>query len=148
MAKLPPPPPAAEASAPTRGRLHDLREEFPGWTIETGQPSYSASRNSSAVPMTLAAGSFGEMRELLDEADAVDCGRAIEELAEALRVRGAAAKVHGLSLSTRTRAGILRVVAARRGRFTWSPGEDLGSITDVAAVADRMMFTLGFGARR
>ncbi|NEA22610.1 hypothetical protein [Actinomadura bangladeshensis] len=148
MAKLPSPAAATEATASPGHLADDLQDEFPDWVIETpGTPPYLASRNSPA-PLALGADSYGAMRALLDEADAIDCNRAITELGDALRTRGAEVEVHGLSLSTRTRTEILRVVTARRGMFTWTSGISLGPIGDVEATADRMMPALGFGPRR
>lgn len=148
MRNIPAPPPPAETSAPPGHLADDLQDEFPGWVIETpGTPPYLASRTSPA-PLALGADTYGSMRALLDEVDAVDCSRAVTALGDALRARGAEVEVHGLSLSTKTRAGILRVVVARHGRFSWPSGEDLGPITDAESAADRMMPVLGLGGRR
>lgn len=149
MGNIPAPAAGAEASAST-GRTPAeqrtrLREEFPGWLIE---PPFAASRDARGGPLALSAGSYGELRALLDEADAIDCADAAAQLADALRARGAEAEVQGLSVSTKTRAGILRFVAARRGVFAWTSGIVLGPIGDVEAVADRMVRGLGLGARR
>lgn len=133
------------------GALEDLRAEFPGWRIEAGQdddrpncPLWRASRdNGRGGPLGLGADSYGRLRELLDEMDAVDCRHAIYALRDALRARGLSAEALGLTVSVRTRAGILRVVAARRGVFAWSSGVELGPIDDPDGAADRMMPGLG-----
>lgn len=131
-------------------KLAELRAEFPGWMIEApaeGRPPLLATRTGRGGPLALGASSYGEMRGLLDEADAIDCRHAASELGEALRARGAEAIVRGVSLSTLTRAGILRIVNARHGMFRWSSGMALGPITDVEGSADRMMPVLGMGRR-
>lgn len=46
-------------------------------------------------------------------------------------------------LGTQTRTGVQRAVAARRGRYTWTSGVELGPIGDPGAIADRMMPGLG-----
>ncbi len=132
-------------------RLADLRAEFPGWVIEGGDmpfASFRAVREGALGSMVLGAGSCGGLRMLLDEVDAVDCGRAVLALRDALHVRGVTAKAQGLTLAAKTRAGILRTVHARRGVFSWASGTELGPIGDITGAADRMMPVLGLGAGR
>lgn len=126
--------------------LTDLREEFPGWTIDAGtvEPPWRAVRaTGTSVPLEIGAQSYAQLRALLDEIDAVDCRHAIVALRDALRGRGLRAEVYGLTIHTQTRTGVQRAVAARRGRYTWTSGVELGPIGDPGAIADRMMPGLG-----
>ncbi|WP_433467328.1 hypothetical protein [Spirillospora sp. CA-128828] len=136
--------PKAEDSASLD--LADLRAEFQGWEIEAGpgDPAYRASRKGGhGGPMTVGASSYGGLREALDEVDRLDCRHAIFALRDALRARGLTAKIFGLTVSTQTRAGILRVVAARRGVYSWTTGVELAPIDDPELAVDRMMSGLG-----
>ena len=159
MPNVPSPPPGAKASAspgalaeaPRPDDQHEdqhalLRDEFSGWTITV---PFTATRpgDGSGAPTELTAGSYGELRALLDEADAVDCTRAIGALVAELQSRDLTARSYGLSMHTQTRAGIVRGVSARRARFAWVSGVDLGPITDITAAADRMMPALGHRPR-
>ncbi|WP_433467355.1 hypothetical protein [Spirillospora sp. CA-128828] len=123
-----------------------LREEFPGWEIEAGEvsPLWRASRDGGhAGPMMLGADSYGGLRAALDEVDRLDCRHAIFALRDALRARDLTAEIFGLTVSTQTRAGILRVVAARRGMYSWTTGVELAPIDDPELAAERMLPGLG-----
>ncbi|WP_141581303.1 hypothetical protein [Actinomadura sp. WMMA1423] len=123
-------------------RLADLSEEFPGWIVKVTDQAHApfqAVKDGADGSLTLGAGSVGGLAELLDEADAVDCGRARHALRDALRVRGVEAYLSAVSIATRTRSGVPRTIGAYRGRFTWHHGDDLGPIADVDAVADEVM---------
>ncbi|WP_141576099.1 hypothetical protein [Actinomadura sp. WMMA1423] len=124
------------------GRLAALRKEFPGWTIEASTMPFSpyrAVRDGDDKAAILGAGSYGALRRLLHEADEVVCAQALLALRTALAKRGAEALLHGVSVVTRSRTRVQRTIGARRGRFTWHDGTDLGPISDVDAVADEIL---------
>lgn len=131
------------AHPPRAGELEDLRAEFPGWTIQAGTSWRAVRDGGHSGPLEIAAPSYGALRALLDECDAVDCRHATIALAEALHARGLVAEVYGLTVVTQTRAGIQRTVGARRGRYTWATGVDLAPIGDPDAVAALMLPGLG-----
>ncbi len=122
--------------------LADLRAEFPDWTINA---PWSAFRwDGSGGLIEVAESSYGALRAALDKDDAVNCRAAIGALRDVLRDRGLPAEMYGYTLHTETRAGILRVVSARRGRYTWaSSGVDIGPIGDPAGAAEKMLPELG-----
>ncbi|WP_433477265.1 hypothetical protein ACQPZP_09540 [Spirillospora sp. CA-142024] len=123
-----------------------LCEEFPGWDIKVrrGSPSFQASRDGGhAGPITVGADSYGGLRTALDEVDRLDCRHAIFALRDALRARGLTAEIFGLTVSTETRTGILRVVAARHGVYSWTTGVELAPIDDPELAAERMLPGLG-----
>lgn len=124
--------------------LDDLRAEFPGWRIEAGPGEWRAVREPGPGGLLeVGAVSRAVLRALLDEADAVDCRHAIYALRDALRDLGLTARVFGPAVHTQTRAGILRVVTARRGRYTWTSGVPLAPIGDPQAAARLMLPGLG-----
>ncbi|WP_433469556.1 hypothetical protein [Spirillospora sp. CA-128828] len=136
--------PKAEDSASED--LTDLRAEFPGWTMEAGEgsPSFRASRDGGrGGPLTLGANTRAGLRAALDEVDAVDCRHAAYAMRDVLRARGLAAEVQQLTVATKTRAGILRTVSARRGMYWWGSGVELAPIDDPELAVDRMMPGLG-----
>lgn len=146
MGTVPKTAPAGDGDPASRARAESLRAEFPGWTISAAP--WSATRDtgrddSRGGALCLAASSYGELRALLDEVDAVDCRNAITALGEALKARGLKVEVFGLSLHTQTRTGILRVVAARHGMYAWTSGVDIGPIGDPDGAAEKMLPGLG-----
>lgn len=120
--------------------LASLRAEFPGWEISIHHtpPLYRAVRDSG-VGERLGGGTYSALRRLLYDQDTADLERGLQALAEALKARGAPTMRQNFSVVTRTNAGIDRVISAHRRRFIGPNREDLGALSDVDAVADRVM---------
>ncbi|WP_141581337.1 hypothetical protein [Actinomadura sp. WMMA1423] len=132
-------------------RLTGLSEEFPGWTVkltDTAHAPFQAVQDAADGSLTLGAGTVDGLAVLLDEADALGCGRARHALRDALRARGAEAYLSAVSIAIRARTGVPRTIGAYRGRFTWHDGGNLGPIADVDQVADEVMRRLDLEDRR
>lgn len=143
MGKIPNPAPPKDIE----GRFAALRSEFPGWDIgPSDMPStpYRAVREGGdEKAIVLASGSYDGLWGLLSQQDAADCERALLAVGKALAERGATVIEHGVSLVTRTRAGVARSVGAVRGRIVWDSGLDLGPLTAVDEVAVKIARLLG-----
>lgn len=140
MGKIPNPAPPTALPVDIKGRLAALREEFPGWTISAHDtPSLYRAVRDSGEGMRLGGGTYSALRRLLYEQDTADCERGLLALHDELKARGIQPIRHSVSIVTKTNAGIRRTISAHRGRFIGHDREDLGALTDVDAVADRVV---------